>query len=473
MKRIISALLIAVMVLSLAACGSKNSGNNNTTPAPTKEGTAGNTDGTDTGSDTSKIPAIDSIKLGEDYKDLSATIKVLTHRTDLVDTTFKDYISEFQKLYPNIKIEYEGVTNYADDVTIRLTTGDWGDIMMIPTTVDKKELPNLFQTFGTSDAIGTSYQFLNNFALDGQVYGIPSTANAQGIVYNKKVFTDAGITELPKTPEDFLAALQKIKDNTKAIPLYTNFAAGWTMGAWDAYIGGSATGDPDFMNNGLVHGKNPFTDRGDQTGPYAVYNTLYEAVKRGLVEDDPTTTDWEGSKGMINNGEIGTMVLGSWAVVQMQQAGDNAADIGYMPFPITVNGKQYASAGPDYCFGINAKASNENKIASMLYVKWLTEKSNFAYDQGGIPIVKGAEYPAVLDAFKGVDLVVDNPAPAGEETFFNDLNTKSEVGLNSDNAHVQAVVEAALNKTPLKDIVDQWNSKWSKTQESLGIKVNE
>mgnify|MGYP000016580011 CR=1 FL=1 len=30
------------------------------------------------------------------------------------------------------------------------------------------------------------------------------------------------------------------------------------------------------------------------------------------------------------------MVLGSWAIVQMQAAGDHADDIGYMPFPITV-----------------------------------------------------------------------------------------------------------------------------------------
>ena len=53
--------------------------------------------------------------------------------------------------------------------------------------------------------------------------------NAQGIVYNKKVFEEAGVTELPKTPTEFIEALQKIKDNTDAIPLYTNFAAGWTM----------------------------------------------------------------------------------------------------------------------------------------------------------------------------------------------------------------------------------------------------
>ena len=110
------------------------------------------------------------------------------------------------------------------------------------------------------------------------------------------------------------------------------------MNAWDAYIDGNATGDPDFANEGRTKGKDPFADHGDGTGPYAVYNTLYEAVKQKLTEDDPTTTDWEGSKGMMNQGKIGCMVLGSWAISQIQGAGDNADDIAYMPFPISVNG---------------------------------------------------------------------------------------------------------------------------------------
>ena len=51
---------------------------------------------------------------------------------------------------------------------------------------------------------------------------------------------------------------------------------------------------------------------------------------------------------MINNGQIGCMVLGSWAITQMQGGGSHPEDIAYMPFPITVNGQQYVSAGPDY-----------------------------------------------------------------------------------------------------------------------------
>lgn len=294
-KKMLSLGLVCILAVSLVGCGDKKDTSTQVDNAKEQVSEESNT-----AEDAAVLKTIDQIKLGEDYKDIKATIKVLTHRTDIVDTVFADYVKRFQEMYPGINIEYEAVTDYFEDITTRLTTDNWGDICMIPTTVDKDELPNLFVNFGDKPTLDKNYVMLNNFAYQDKVYGIPSTGNAQGIVYNKKVFEKAGITEIPKTPDDFLAALQKIKDNTDAIPMYSNFAANWTMTAWDAYIGGSATGDPDFMNNGLVHGKNPFSKRDDMTGPYAVYYVLYEATARGLIEDDPTTTDWEGCKGMIN-----------------------------------------------------------------------------------------------------------------------------------------------------------------------------
>lgn len=449
MKKLFSLALVLVLVISLVGCGNKDK---NT--GATKDG----------------IPKINEIKLGEDYKDIKTTIKVLTHRTDLVDNVFKDYVTKFNEVYPNINVEYEGVTDYASDALIRLTSDNWGDIMMIP-AVDKNELSQYFVSYGDFNTLDGIYNFANGWEYGKQVYGIPSTGNAQGIVYNKKVFEAAGITELPKTPEDFIAALQKVKDSTDAIPLYTNYAAGWTMGAWDAYLGGSATGDTNYMNQVLIHEAAPFSNRSDGTHAYEVYKVLYDATKNGLIEDDYTTTDWEGCKGMINNGQIATMVLGSWAIIQMQEAGDNAADIGYMPFPITVNGKQYASAGGDYNYGINAKASKDNQIASMVYVKWLTEESNFSYDQGGIPIAKGDKYPDTLSAFDGIELVADASALEGEEDFLNKLNAESELNINAGgNSKVQGIIEHASNgDMSYDDIMAEWNQKWSDAQTTLGI----
>lgn len=450
-KKVVAVSLSAVMVCSLAACG---------------------------GSDKKKVAKTDvdinyaDIKVGEDYTDIKADLKFLTHKTDMVDTKFKEYVAEFQKLYPNVNIEYEGITDYANDITTRLTTGDWGDICMVPTSVDKDELSNYFTCFGKQEELAKNYEnnMLNSYAYEKKVYGIPSMANVQGIVYNKDVFTKAGITELPKTPDEFIEALKKIKENTDAIPLYTNFSAGWTMGAWDSYIDGGATGDANFVNTGLTKGENPFSDRKDGTGPYAVYSILYNAVKEGLIEEDPTTTDWEGSKGMMNRGEIGCMALGSWAITQVQTAGDNADDIGYMAFPITVDGKQYASAGPDYCYGINCNSSEDEQIAAMCYIKWLVEMSGFAQSEGGLSVVTGDEYPEALSALDGVELVVNQPAEAGEENLFQDINNDSELGINVSGAIPTQIVEETTSGTmTLEDMVNEWNEKWTAAQESNGV----
>lgn len=111
-KKTTAVLLTAVMAVSLAGCGKG------------EDNGAGGGD-----NDISKEVKYSQIKLGEDYTDIKADITCLTHKTDIVDTTLKDYITEFQKMYPDINIEYEGITDYANDVTMRLSTGGLGRYM--------------------------------------------------------------------------------------------------------------------------------------------------------------------------------------------------------------------------------------------------------------------------------------------------------------------------------------------------------
>ncbi len=420
------------------------------------------------------------VELGKTYTDVKATIKLLTHRTDMLKpdypgVSFAEYLEEFNRMYPNITVNAEGVTDYAGTALLRLQGGDWGDIMMIP-TIDKKDLATYFVSFGDLDTMNKQIKFATQWEYEKEVYGVPSTGNAQGVLYNKKVFKDAGIASIPKSPDEFLAALRLIRKNTKAVPLYTNYAAGWTMGAWDAYISGSATGDADYLNNVMLHEKNPFADKGDNTHAYAVYKVLYDASAAGLIEDDYTTTDWESSKGRLNRGEIGTMVLGSWAFTQMQSAGPNPQDIGYMSFPITVSGRQYASAGPDYCFGINKNSSADNQKAALVFVKWMTEKSGFAYNEGGIPIAADDNnYPAAYASFaeNNVTYVSDNPAVSGEEDLLNKLNADSELNINNGgNDKIQKIIEHAANRDETFDeIMNEWNKKWADAQNTENVEV--
>lgn len=479
LKRLMALGMAAVMTMSLTACGgnsnddtttNNNTSNNDTATSNTDNNSTASSDNT-AGAD-SAVPTYASIKLGEDYTDLTASIKFIHHKTDREgDGTMANLIAEFNKVYPNITVETEGITDYAGTSLLRLPTGaDWGDIMFIP-TIDVADYPEYFQPYGTVEEMSELINFADNCKLDDYCYGIGYMGNAQGLLYNKKVFADAGITELPKTPDEFIAALQLIKDNTDAIPLYTNYASGWALGGqWDALLGAITTGDTAWLNQKFTHQAEPFADNGDGTGAYALYKILYDAVAQGLTEEDYTTTDWEGCKGMINNGKIGCMALGSWAVVQMQEAGPNGADIGYMPFPVSVNGKQYASAGPDYCYGINCNSSADNQIAAMCYVKWLVEESGFAQSQGGISIVTGDAYPDALADFEGIELVVNAPAAEGEENLWNDVNNGSELGITVSGAIPKEIVEAAVSGTKtMEEMAADWNEKWTAAQEASGI----
>ena len=332
------------------------------------------------------------------------------------------------------------------------------------------DLETYFLPYGSVAEMSELVNFADQWKYQDQCYGIGYMGNAQGLLYNKAVFEAAGITELPKTPDEFISALQAIKDNTDAIPLYTNYAAGWTMGGqWDADLGAITTGDTAWLNQKFTHTAEPFADNGDGTGAYALYKILYDAVAQGLTEDDYTTTDWEGCKGMINRGEIGTMVLGSWAIAQMKAAGENPDDIGYMPFPISVNGKQYATAGPDYCYGINVQSSADNQAAAMVFVKWMVEESGWCDFEGGYPISKTAPTSFVFD---GVEIVKNDPSAEDEADLMNQMNAESELNFNNGgDAKVMAIVEAAAAGTPYDDIMAEWTQKWNDAQSALGVEV--
>lgn len=450
-KKLLSLALALTMTVSLAACSGGNGGGGEAVDAD--------------------VPSIDKIN-PDDYKDLKADIKILTNRTDIVDTVYKGYADQFTEKYPNITVTYEGITDYEESLTLRLTNGDWGDICFIPSTVEKSEMGTYFTPMGDYETLNGIYNFVTEKTYDNTVYGIPNGGTAGGVAYNKRIWKEAGVTELPTTPDEFLDDLKLIKEKTDAVPLYTNFSAGWTMGAWNDYVGIASNADADYKNNKLLHQKDPFTKNDEMSGPYAVFYTLYEAVANDLVEEDPASSDWESSKGMINNGEVATMVLGSWCVQQFKDAGDHPDDIGYFPFPITVEGKQAAASGGNYAYAINNKASEDNQIASMLYVKWLLEESPIFADEGSIPALKGEPLPDSLAEFEGVELLSDNAPLEGEESLYDDIRNTSEV-LSGDYP-VCEVLEAALyDSKKLDDLMTEWNQKWTDAQESFGVEITE
>ncbi len=454
-KQVIAAGMAAAMALGLGACGSSNSS------STTEEASTTYAD----------------LVLGEDYTDLEATITMFSNRTDLDSedyngVNFDQYLEAFNEVYPNITVNITTDTNYADDALTHLQSGDYETIVMIP-NIDKSDLSTYFMSYGSLDTMSEEVNYADTWTYDGECYGVPSTATTSGIVYNKAVFEEAGITELPTTVDELLEDFQLIADNTDAIPLYTNYAASWPLEQWDSLIGTAATGDSTYMNQQLAHTSDPFSDPGDGTGAYNVYRVLYEAVANGLTEDDYSTTDWESSKTKLNNGEIACMVLGSWAYPQMEAAGDNAENVGYMSFPITVDGTQYAASGADYCYGINVNASADEKTAALIFVKWMTEESGYSYNEDGLPVVAGST-ETKLD-FGDVTLLIEEAAVEGEEDLLGELNSESELNINAGGSDkMKELVECASDGSKTFDeIMDEWNAEWTEAQEALGVEINE
>ncbi|MEM7803121.1 MAG: extracellular solute-binding protein, partial [Chloroflexota bacterium] len=234
-------------------------------------------------------------------------------------------------------------------------------------------------------------------------------------------------------------------------------AAGWPLVQWEGNRG-SLSCNPDYSNE-LAYTDAPFTEGSDH---YVLYKLMYDLVAKGLVEEDPSTSDWETSKELLGTGQIASMVLGSWSIVQMQDAADNPGEIGYMPFPAALTDSVCSSAGGDWKMGINVNSPNQE--AARAWVDWFLVESGFAADQGGIPPVKGQPFPETLAAFETLDvqLVSQNPAPEGEEGWVDNIDAEAEIGLWSPPFR-QRIVDAARGNTDetIEDIFTDLNARWA------------
>jgi ABC-type glycerol-3-phosphate transport system substrate-binding protein len=396
--------------------------------------------------------------------DVSGDITVLTNRTDIVDTTFQEYAAKFKEQYPNVNVKFEAIKDYEGEVTTRMNTKDYGDVLLIPNTVNPADLPTFFEPLGSVDDLAQTYRFIKGEQnYDGQSYGIAITGNAQGFVYNKKVWEEAGITEMPTTPEEFLAALTAIKEKTDAVPLYTNYKDGWPLTQFEG-LRGTPSGDPEAANN-LANTDTPWAEGQEH---FVIDSLLFDAVEQGLTEDDPTTTNWEQSKADLASGKIATMMLGSWAITQMQEKAADKADIGYLPFPTQANGKFHSTTGGDYKNAINV--NSENKAAAMAWLKWFADESGYATSQGGLSPRLDGPAPDTLKDFEaaGVEYVELAPPPAGKESLVNDIDTEAEIGLWAPD-YRQRIVDAArgASKETKQQIFDELNQKWAEARANV------
>ncbi len=180
----------------------------------------------------------------DDPAKVGGTITVLTHRTDLVqDGTMKKYAAEFNKTYPKVKVEFEGLTDYEGEVKIRMNTENYGDVLMIP-AVDREEgLPEVLRLAGHP---GRAEQEVPLHRLHRRPAARSTdrarSARSPASSTTRRCGAQAGVTDWPTTPAAFLDDLKAIKSKTDAVPYYTNFKDGWPLTQW-TNVNGSVSCD--------------------------------------------------------------------------------------------------------------------------------------------------------------------------------------------------------------------------------------
>ncbi|PWV89424.1 ABC-type glycerol-3-phosphate transport system substrate-binding protein [Paenibacillus cellulosilyticus] len=438
MKKSLSLLLVSALSLTmLAGCGSDDKKEETKAADTDKESTSAASTDTEAGST-------------DGAGDISGKVVFLTNRTDMVGKQYSDYKKRFEEKYPNVKIEFEAVTDYEKTEKIRIATGEYPDVVLIGSGIPNSDFPKYFEPLDDIQFSGDiSFKDLKSY--EGHMYGVSSGGSTVGIVYNKKAFEKAGITAVPKTLDEFYAAAQKLKD-AGITPLASNFKDKWPLDTWIYDVPTMIGGASDHQNK-RADSDTPYTMDGVYGQSWSILRTLYE---KGFLEKDINSTNWENSKKDVAQGKFGMYLLGNWVINQVIENGAASEDVGFFPFPTDNSGTLKAPLNPDWFYGVN---KNGNVAAAKAFVKWMIEESGFDDFAGLIPTLKDKQSNlAQLAEFNGYNPQYIEAGPS------NDVATSIQNAAQIDQGKV---VQEFVLAPDQQSILDKYNKLWANAKKSV------
>ncbi|MCL6442978.1 MAG: ABC transporter substrate-binding protein [Alicyclobacillus sp.] len=393
---------------------------------------------------------------GINPNDVKGQITVLTHRTDLqADGTLARYAKEFKKLYPHVtRVDFQAITNYANDVKVRLNSGNYGDVLMIPGGVTLEQMPQFFvplDNLGLDDKV----YFGHYDAYQGKTYGLPSGVDTNGLIYNKIVFRKAGIQGPPRTLNEFYQDCAKIK-KLGVTPIALNYEAQWPLGVWDQ-LAPVIANNPNYFNT-WKNVQAPFK----LGSPVAKnLNIAYTIVHHGWAEPDFKVTDWEGSKSQFAQGKIGMFLLGNWAINQFESKGIASKNVGFAPFPYDNSGHPNALIGPDYFYGVSK--NSHNIPTAEAWVKFMIEKSGYAQSGGFIPPLK-SQKPSLpqLKEFEGYKPKLLQSVPA--DSTVTQIQNAAQIDIGGG-----GYVQSVLTAPSFAQAMTKLNQAWQNGMQQVGL----
>lgn len=342
---------------------------------------------------------------------------------------FNQVVAEFEKQNPNIKIEMDSVVNdaYKEKIRVLISSNDvpdvfisWSDSFAF-NLVKSGRVKSLNDMLAKDKAFASSFiqSQVKPFTFDGVTYGMPLTIDGKVFVYNKDIFTKAGITKLPSNFDELLSTLDQLKAKGYAVPLLEGLSDAWAI---SHYLGTMFQRylPADVLAKDYAEATGEFTNPG--------YKTVLERFQKLVTYMGPNATS-------ISHTEArNQFIAGKVPVIYMQlaefayiQASKTKPAYGYFNFPAFVDGKGDPGLLTGAPEGFMMSNTSKNPEAAEKFYKFLLSKENtskFVKDVGAPVAVIGSvnkdnAYPELIQA---IDLI--NSVKGSAPWFDNAVNIK-------------------------------------------------
>jgi raffinose/stachyose/melibiose transport system substrate-binding protein len=291
-------------------------------------------------------------------------ITIESWRNDDATIWKEKIIPAFNAKYPDITVEFNPTApkEYNAALNARLEGGTAGDIITCRPFDASLELFNKGHLAGLNDlpSMGNFSDVAKSAWTtdDGKTtFCVPMASVIHGFIYNKDIFKEVGI-EPPKTEEEFLTVLEKIKANGAYTPLVLG-----TNDQWEAATMGFQNIGPNYWKGedgrkGLITGKQKLTDK-------AYVDTLAALAKWSpYMGDGYKAQTYPDSQNLFGLGKGAIYAAGSWDISTFRAQNVN---MGAFKAPPPAGASDcYISDHTDIGIGLNAKSANAEEAKKFL-----------------------------------------------------------------------------------------------------------
>ncbi|GAA1297114.1 ABC transporter substrate-binding protein [Saccharothrix xinjiangensis] len=375
---------------------------------------------------------------------------------------FDEDVAEFEAANPDIDIEPREGFMDPQTFSAKLAGGQLEDVYYAYFTdpanlIARRQAADITEYVEDLPNYGAIRQELRDvFSSGGKVYGIPTANYSMGLVYNRELFTRAGLDpdQPPKTWDDVRAAAKKIADlpgNEVGFAEYSrDNQGGWHFTAWMYSVGGGIA---------RQEGDKWVADFNDDSGE-EVLNHLKDMRWTDNSMGEKQLLVIEDVQQMMGAGQLGMYLAAPDNIPTLvNQFDGDYADYGLAPIP-DAEGTLIGGEG----YMVNPKASPEKIRAGLKWVSWKylnpdrIEKNLQRYKDRGQPI--GLPVPPAADIWTGdiaakQDQLKKSLATVPVANFQSYVDTKPEGRIEPPNAQqVYAVLDNVMQAVLTKPDAD-------------------